>query len=110
MLLCVREFCVDPKHHCNNSKGALVDIWLKGNGILVCFAIKQTLQLLLKKSLGEDNNGEINLRRDGEGWPRRMCHRFEDIETWWEPGICCKRDMTCDKDHHVIHPSQSYSP
>lgn len=50
---------------------------LKGNESLVCLAIGQTLQLLSKEILLEDNNGETNLRRCGDGCPRRICHRFE---------------------------------
>ena len=42
---CVGVLCGPQISQCNSSNGALVDIELKGNESLVCFAMGQTLQL-----------------------------------------------------------------
>lgn len=62
---------------CNKSKATWVEIEIKGKGILVCLAKGQTPQLLSKERLFEDNYGDTNIRREGEGWPRRICHTWQ---------------------------------
>ena len=69
---------------CNRLNGEWDFIMLKGNGSLVCLALRQILQLLWMRMrfLLIGSKEDASCRHAGEGCPRRLCHKSGSVEIW----------------------------